>query len=290
MKILKANNECVEHHLDRLFNTPPEERGSLGMIIRDFDDAEFQLSMAKKEPNFFWVSFRIGCFRELRELGVMDKLAQIYGDMLQQALEGWDVTLCVNLAIEDELEQENVIEKVGSLKAHIMSFPIETGFAMAKQGQTGLLKVSYRQNEPMWLAPREDKLAVILAIKLVDEDDKIIGRAFLQELKDFHDPAVTMPPLASLSETEDRLPKVPTDFGDLGLRHTPEDTFFVILVVDDRHFRDSDLAESTCTLIQNYRNFLHYHIKCCKANLHIRQRESVRALMQQLNRAKEMFK
>ena len=43
-----------------------------------------------------------------------------------------------------------------------------------------LFRLAYRDGEPMWLAPRDKKLTIVISVKLVDEDDEIIGRSFLQ--------------------------------------------------------------------------------------------------------------
>lgn len=51
------------------------------------------------------------------------------------------------------------------------------------------------------------------------------------------------------------------------------------------HF-SADNRERTITSLSTFRNFLHYHIKCAKAYMHIRMRKRVDTLLQVLNRAK----
>ena len=45
-------------------------------------------------------------------------------------------------------------------------------------------------------------------------------------------------------------------------------------------------AFKTINLIQTFRNYLHYHIKCSKAYMHTRMRARVHSWLQVLNRAR----
>lgn len=285
MRILQTSNECIESHLNRLMKTPPEDRTALNMVIKDFDDTELHMSIRRKELNVFWLSIRLGCFRQLQEMGVMEKLESVYGGLLcPQAANGYDVTLCIDL---DAHASEEVVKLVSNLKGIMMSHAILTAWQMTESGSgNSAFKLEYRPGEPMWLVPRAGKLTIVIAVRLLDEDDVIIGKSFLQELHDFRDPMVTDAPNAGLSETEDRRPRLPAELSHLG-EDIPEGTNYVVLGLDKCHFRTPAIGENSCSLIQNFRNFMHYHIKCCKANLHIRQRQSVHSLLQQLNRAKE---
>lgn len=53
-----------------------------------------------------------------------------------------------------------------------------------------------------------------------------------------------------------------------------------------RHFTNAVVAESTISHIQNFRDYLHYHIKCSKAYMHSRMRHRVTEFQKVLNRAK----
>lgn len=63
---------------------------------------------------------------------------------------------------------------------------------------------------------------------------------------------------------------------------------FLILaiVLFPRHIHPPDIAESTISHIQLFRDYLHYHIKCSKAYMHSRMRHRVSEFQKVLNRAK----
>lgn len=57
-------------------------------------------------------------------------------------------------------------------------------------------------------------------------------------------------------------------------------------VLFPRHFSNPDVASSTISHIQLFRDYLHYHIKCSKAYMHSRMRHRVSEFQKVLNRAK----
>ena len=70
-----------------------------------------------------------------------------------------------------------------------------------------------------------------------------------------------------------------------GLRSS-EDIGYVTFVLFPRHFNNPDVAASTISHIQLFRDYLHYHIKCSKAYMHSRMRHRVSEFQKVLNRAK----
>jgi actin related protein 2/3 complex subunit 2 len=61
---------------------------------------------------------------------------------------------------------------------------------------------------------------------------------------------------------------------------------FFIIVLFARHFTKPEQREATISLIQYFRDYLHYHIKCSKAYMHSRMRARVDQWMKVINRAK----
>lgn len=61
---------------------------------------------------------------------------------------------------------------------------------------------------------------------------------------------------------------------------------FQRIVLFPRHFQRPDVAASTISHIQLFRDYLHYHIKCSKAYMHSRMRHRVSEFQKVLNRAK----
>lgn len=61
---------------------------------------------------------------------------------------------------------------------------------------------------------------------------------------------------------------------------------YVTFVLNPRHYQTAQSKINTISLIQYFRNYLHYHIKCSKAYMHSRMRAKVDQFLKVLNRAK----
>jgi actin related protein 2/3 complex subunit 2 len=61
---------------------------------------------------------------------------------------------------------------------------------------------------------------------------------------------------------------------------------YVTFVLFPRHFEKPAQRLATVQLIQFFRDYLHYHIKCSKAYMHSRMRAKVESWTKVLNRAK----
>ena len=66
---------------------------------------------------------------------------------------------------------------------------------------------------------------------------------------------------------------------------TGDNVGYITFVLFPRHL-DPKNCENTIDLIHQFRDYLHYHLKCCKAYLHTRMRARSAALLKILNRAK----
>ncbi|PLW11535.1 hypothetical protein PCASD_22719 [Puccinia coronata f. sp. avenae] len=65
-----------------------------------------------------------------------------------------------------------------------------------------------------------------------------------------------------------------------------ENMGYVTFVLFPRHFSTQEIAFSTISRIQLFRDYLHYHIKASKAYLHSRMRARTNEFLKILNRAK----
>ena len=109
-----------------------------------------------------------------------------------------------------------------------------------------------------------------------DKDDQTLAKVFLQEFSRSTGGA----PSVSYSY---RNP--PTDISGAKGATESDDHGYVSFVLFPAHTSGNKKA-STLSNIQYFRNYLHYHIKCCKAYMHTRMRDRVTTLLKILNRAK----
>ena len=109
--------------------------------------------------------------------------------------------------------------------------------------------------------------------------EQAIARVFLQEFADVHKRVSGAPPVQFTRDEPLELKGVP------GLTRSANFVGYISFAVFATHV-DSDVKRTkVVTLVQGFRNYLHYHIKASKSYLHMRMRSRVVSLLQVLNRA-----
>jgi len=81
-------------------------------------------------------------------------------------------------------------------------------------------------------------------------------------------------------------PKPPLELKGVTNIPVGERVSFITFVVYDRHWKGPKMEGCAFTIVQ-FRNYVHYHLKCCKSYLHTRMRTRVENLLKVLNRAKQ---
>ena len=71
--------------------------------------------------------------------------------------------------------------KLSLLKRHAIAAPFYKAFdAQAKSQTSPLMRISYREDESIWVRAFPDRVTAIFSTMFKDETDVIIGKVFLQ--------------------------------------------------------------------------------------------------------------
>lgn len=144
------------------------------------------------------------------------------------------------------------------------------------------MAIHYRDEEAIYVQAAHDRVTVVFSTMFREETDRIFGKVFLQEFVD----ARRLPTIQNAPQVLYSSRDPPLEIRDVpGLSHG-DDVGYVTFVLFPRHFERPDVAESTISHIQLFRDYLHYHIKCSKAYMHSRMRHRVSEFQKVLNRAK----
>merc|ERR1712071_166841 len=81
---------------------------------------------------------------------------------------------------------EEVVKKVGLLKRNCFASVFEKYFEFQEQGEEGHKRavIHYRDEETLYVEARADRVTVVFSTVFRDEDDIILGKVFLQELRE----------------------------------------------------------------------------------------------------------
>ncbi|KDQ13452.1 hypothetical protein BOTBODRAFT_33473 [Botryobasidium botryosum FD-172 SS1] len=290
----------LESHSVIILNTLTEKfakAGSIDVQFVDYDGVRFHLSTPQRKT-LLLLSMSIRCWEELVQYGAMDVIKREYGSYFKPDAEPeYNVSLEFDLeAIPEDAEaREAIIKSASLLKRNVLGAPFELAFSTQKSleasaspadgstpAQGALMQIHYRDEEAIYIQASQDRVTVVFSTVFKDETDRIFGKVFLQEFVDARrQPSIQNAPQVLYSNKEPPLEirSVP------GLKNS-DDVGYVTFVLFPRHFSNPDKAYATISRIQEFRDYLHYHIKCSKAYMHSRMRHRVTEFLKVLNRAK----
>lgn len=222
-----------------------------------------------------------------------------YADWISQEIEpDYDISLVfeVEKLPTDPEERSALVRSVALLKRNALAAPFERAFAIQKTLEANppnpdapprdpnqdLMALNYRPEEAIYVIPNVDRVTVVFSTIFREDTDMVYGKVFLQEFVDARRrPAIQTAPQILYSNREP-----PREINHIPGLAATENMGYVTFVLFPRHFSTQEVAFSTISRIQLFRDYLHYHIKASKAYLHSRMRARTNEFLKILNRAK----
>jgi len=275
MILLENSNRILQEAIQAKIDST--ERGPVDITFADFDGVLFHISNTPESKSILNISISFkGAAEVIKDFGGKELLTKYYGPLLQATPEAnYDATLQINL---DNLpgQKDALAAQLALLKRHLFAAP----FQKAIEKKSGdIIVFNYRPEETVYIKSDPDRITVIFDIQFRDADDIVFSKIFLQE---FADARRTMgqAPAVSFAQKEPPLELK----GVKGVK-AGDNNGFVSFVLFAHHTTDKD-RDRSIDLIQTFRDYLHYHIKCSKAYMHMSMRTRVDSLLQILNRAR----
>jgi len=249
----------------------------LFLVLADFDGVTYKLVYAEGQMT---LSMSMKCFSQAKTFGAMEVLKREYGNLLKPDPEtGYDVTLTWDPSVV--IATSELISNLSILKKNALSAPFEVAFDAHKDGNvTPIMKLSYRDDESMYIQGLPDRVTVIFSTVFKDESDSILGKVFLQEFVD----ARRLPNIQNAPQVLYSPKEPPLELKSIGVEEG-ENLSWVTFVLFPRHYSSNTRGE-TISRILLFRDYLHYHMKASKSYLHSRMRARVDSFLKVLNRAK----
>jgi actin related protein 2/3 complex subunit 2 len=280
MLLLEAANLIISDALKERFNNEP---AAIDIRCADFDGVMYHLSTIESK-SVLHLSIAWKCWSELRAAGVDDVLQNEYKDFVTTPEAGYDFTLRIPLSAvpTNAAERSALIQKLALLKRNAMAAPFFRAFDAQNKGQTTeLMRISYREQETIWVRGYPDRTIAIFSVHFKDDTDVIIGKVFLQEFVD----ARRLPALQNAPQVLYYPRDPPVELKDDPLVRPMANLTYVTFVLSPRNYGKTN-RDAVASLMPTFRDYLHYHIKCSKAYLHSRMRARVDSLIKILNRAR----
>lgn len=237
-----------------------------------------------------------------------DKVFTQYGgiDLLKKTLPGLDIkspgltvddqphTFTISIDCEKEAKnKDKLLKDLPRVKTIYQSAVFLTAMEQHQKGTApASIQIPYRPDENIYLISYKGKsLVCVFSILFRDPDDVVFANGFLSEFKDGKKNSnLNSAPNVTFSQGQ-----LIGDLADVKSISEPRDEktlkeqgwgFLSIGLLDTQLKADKQL--NTAELLIGFRSYLHYHLKCTKAYMHIRMRERVEKLMQNLNAAKDL--
>jgi len=280
MILLEISNGMVE---DALRSRMEEKASAIDIKVSDFDGCLYHVGNQNGDKNKVIVSISLNFYKELQKHGADELIKKIYGDLITDPEDGYNISLLIDLENLPE-NKEELIKNVGLIKRNCFASVFERYFDYLEQEDEGERQSSeravihYREGETMYVEAKDDRCTVIFSTVFKDKDDVIIGKVFMQEFKEGRKASQTAPQVL-FSHKDPPRELEGTDAA------RDENIGYITFVLEKRH-TNPKARENTINLIHTFRNYLHYHIKCSKAYLHSRMRAKTADFIKVLNRAR----
>ncbi|XP_077295228.1 actin-related protein 2/3 complex, subunit 2 isoform X2 [Arctopsyche grandis] len=281
MILLEIHNRIVEETLavkyrNAIARLKPE---TTDVTVADFDGVLFHISNLNGDKTKVRVSISLKFYKQLLEHGADELLKRVYGPLLTEPETGYNVSVLLDLENVPD-DWEDIVKRVGLLKRHCFASVFERYFKFQEEGQLGNKRavINYRQDETLYIEAQSDRVTVVFSTIFKHEDDVVIGKVFMQELKEGRRASHTAPQVL-FSHKEPPLELLNTD------ARVGDNIGYVTFVLFPRH-TCSDSRDNTIDLLHMFRDYLHYHIKCSKAYIHSRMRAKTQDFLKVLNRAR----
>jgi actin related protein 2/3 complex subunit 2 len=273
MILLEFHNRIIKETLTQRVGVEKPE--SIDITVADFDGVTFHISTPASKT-VVQVSVSMRCFSEL---DAEEHLKKIYGALVAPTESGYSFTVALDFE-KLPANKDEVINDISLLKRHCLAAPIGKYFDLCEKGGAGGDKttvVSYREDEKFYLNAEKDRVTVVFSVRFRDADDVVLGKVFLAEFVDARKRLNQAPQVLFSKEP-------PREIASTGAT-VADNMSYVTFVLFTRHVKGAE-RENSISVIQTFRDYLHYHIKCSKAYLHSRMRARVTQMLKILNRAR----
>lgn len=263
--------ECVSSQI-----MAEEKREATKVNLCDFDDVSYKIEVDKDNVDILKLSMGLPCYNAIADYGATDSLKSNYGDYMVEAEVGYDITL--DIKVPDVKGNADVVKNLSLIKSKITGGVFDHFFtALSEKKVPEPFKFDLRSDTTVHFVPRADRCIVIFSIDFTEHVDRVIAKVFLQEFVDGRKKIGRAPPCSWGTNPPSELAHwdITENQGNLG---------YISFAILPSHV-DKNKKETVVSILQSFRTFLQYHIKCSKSNFHSKMRHRVRELLKVKNRA-----
>jgi actin related protein 2/3 complex subunit 2 len=276
MILLEPGNRILEECL-RSQICATEKRIPMDVRLCDFDDVSYRIVVDKSNLDLVKLSVNIPPFQRFKDKGGQAAVDKYYGEFKGSAETGFDVTLNINCpSVKDP---EAAIKNLSLVKSRITGGAFDNPFSgLMEDKKVEKFKFDLRPDTTIFLCPLADRITVIFEVNFQVKMDQVIANVMLKEFVASRKNIGRAPPC-----TWEQNP--PAELKDFGISQNKGCLGYMSFAILKSHL-EKGKQEAVIAVLQTFRTYLQYHIKCSKSYFHSKMRKRVAELIKVLNRAK----
>jgi len=258
------------------------KREPIDVRLCDFDDVSYRVVIDAKTKNLLTVSMALPAFREIKDFGAQEAVTKTFGDKAISAIDNFDVSIQVNLDTEDK--KEEIIKKITLIKSTVIGGVFRHFYTKLQKGETppAAFKFNLRGDTTIYFIPDKDRVITVFGLDFKEKVDRAVAKVFMNEFVDARKTIGFAPPTA-WGVTP------PAELKAFGITEPIPGTLgFISFAILKDHVAKEETLTRVIEVLQGFRNYVQYHIKCAKSYFHSRMRARARELLKVLNRAKQL--
>jgi len=225
------------------------------------------------------------CYKEIESVGGKEAFEKKYGNLVTPATSPYDVALKVNLdELKDVKAKEALVTSISQLKHTVLGGVFQYFFDQLNAGKKpSHFSFKLRADTTVFFVPTNDRVTILFTVDFKEKVDRAVARVFMQEFAEARAKSRELgatPPVSFGVQP-------PLELNVFGIKDPiPGILGFVSFSVMKTHLDKPEKVAKVVSVLQGFRNFMQYHIKCSKAHFHSRMRARAASLLGTLNRAK----
>jgi len=240
--------------------------------------------MRKKKEKIYdllQVSMNMPCYNSIKDVGGSAAFEKYYKDYMIDPIDGFDLSVKIELPkLTDQKQKDELVQRLSGFKPNVIGGVFDHFFTAVMKGgtQPDPFRFDLRADTSVFFFPGKDRITVIFGLDFKEKVDRAIAKIFMQEFVEAKRSLGAAPPcMWSVNP--------PNELAHFDIKEPTGNLGFLSFAILKTHL-EKDKKEKVIGVLQVFRNYLQYHIKCSKSYFHSRMRARVVSLLGILNRAK----
>ena len=296
MILLEPGNRILEETVAAQIK-PPEQladgdssaspaRQPIDIKLCDFDDTAYRVLIDAAALTTLRLSIQLPCYAAIKDHGAAAAANSFYPGLVAATPDAtYDLTLTIPLSpLPTSPPPAELITRLSLLKATLIGGVFDAYFSALLSGAplTSSFSFPLRHDTSLFFIPKPDRVTVVFSLAFAEATDAALAKVFMQEFVEVKRRLGSAPPCTFSANPPLELKEFKLDQqsggGHAGLGYIS----FAVL----KNHLEGGKKEKVVAVLQSFRSYMQYHIKCSKSYFHSRMRARVVSLIKVLDRAK----